>query len=176
MEKPSNWDDLPAETSGNFERPIGPQICEIVDVIEDISKASGNPMVVYDLDIADGDFIGYFRKMFERNSTKPWPCKMYRVTNEENMPRFKGDIKAIEESNTGFTFDFNLSSLVGKLVGCNFREEEYIGREDGNIHTSIKPAYLFPAKDITKQKPMKKKTINQDESHEQKPKDDSLPF
>jgi hypothetical protein len=172
MNKPDGWDKLPAQT-GNSERPVGPHICIIKDAMETKSKG-GNDMVVYFLDIAEGPQKGFYQRIAKPESG--WPARMFRVLNNDTMPRFKGDIKAVEESNGGYIFNFDIKTLVGKKVGCNFREEEYIAK-DGDLKTSVKPAYLFPIGDLEKQKVMKAKTIAPTSSSEPLPHTGSnLPF
>jgi hypothetical protein len=161
MQKPNGYDTTTPQ-SGMIEYPeAGPIKCIIIAAKTEISS-NGNEMLVLDLDIHEGKFAGFYARKFnnDERENKRWQLKHYRLTNEENVGRLKGDIKAIEESNPGFIFDFNESSLVNKVVGCNLREEEYLNSK-GEIKSSLKPVYLFPLKDILKQKHLSKKEVKE---------------
>lgn len=141
MNKPTGYDQAETKSfSGGKTVPPGAYVLEILKAESAVSK-SGNDMLVLALDIAKGE---YARKFTEISDNRQHDCylKHRRITNTEiSLSYFKGDIKAIEESNPGYKFDFDERTLRGKLVGAMLSEEEYEKR-DGTIGTSLKIAFL----------------------------------
>ena len=70
----------------------------------------------------------------------------YQLTAGDHQGRFKGMLQNIEKSNPGYTWDWTEQSLVGKLFGGKFREEEYI--YNGRIYTSTKCIGILPIEGI----------------------------
>jgi hypothetical protein len=143
MQRPTNWDSIPAQTfSGNEYPPAGTYVFRIVSESHDPSK-QGKEMITLSLDIAEGQFKGYYRKLSD-STGKDRMLKHYRSITDESMPYFKGDIKAIEESNAGFTYNFSDGSLRDKFVGGMLREEEYLANS-GETKTINKIMFLCSA-------------------------------
>jgi hypothetical protein len=118
MQKPSEYDSTEAKQGGQFDKPkAGAYVMKIVKAQEVVSKTN-RPMLVLLLDIATGEHAGHFRKLFEflqsKNPESKWPCVYRRCTDGEQTSFFKGDIKAIEESNPGFNFNFDEKTLKGE--------------------------------------------------------------
>lgn len=140
MYKPNGYDSVEAKEFTGFNSPsAGAYVFGICDAEERTSK-NGNPMLVLHLDIAEGEFKGNYSELSKRFS-KDRLLKHYRVLSDENSGYVKGDVKAIEESNRGFKFNFDEKTLRGKLVGGMLQEEEYLAN-DGTVKTSLKVAYL----------------------------------
>jgi hypothetical protein len=141
VNKPTGYDQAEAKSfSGGKPVPPGAYVLEILKA-ESKKATTGNDMLVLTLDIAKGE---YARKFTEISDDRKHDCylKHRRVTNTEgSLPYFKGDIKAIEESNPGYKFDFDESTLRGNFVGAMLAEEEY-EKKDGTIGTSLKIAFL----------------------------------
>ena len=148
MLKPADWNTTQAN-DGSFERVTpGGHICLIKGAKLDHTK-SGKELFVLYLEVAEGSQLdGIFQRDWERkrsqNATAEWPVAgQYRQLTQDNSggtnPYFKGLIKAIEDSN-GFTWNFDENTLRGKKIGIIFREEEFMAN-DGNIKTSVKPAW-----------------------------------
>jgi len=143
MQRPSNWDSVPAQTFSQNERPpAGAYVFGIVK--EDHTPSRSNKdMTTLFLDIAEGEHKGFYKRLSE-SINKDCLLRHYRVHTEDSLPYFKGDIKAIEESNQGFTYNFTEGSLRGKLVGGMIREEEYFS-SSGEVKTSNKIMFLCSA-------------------------------
>lgn len=139
MRKPNGYEEARAY-SGDFERITpGAYICKVLNVQEEVNKGIWQFAVAFD--IADGEHAGFYRRQFDRFGKK-WPA-VFRQTVEGKdgkcSPFFKGMIKSIEESNPGYTFDFeNERGLVGKIFGGIFGEEEYLSNFDGEVKTTCK--------------------------------------
>lgn len=163
MDKPKFYDEVVA-SNGDF-RPVTPggYICKIINAKVQKSKA-GNDMLVIALDIIEGDFKDYYKNRFEQDNRadKKWGCVLRLViddpTKDEDVrkkmqSRLKGAIKAIEESNEGFTFDWDEEKLKDKIIGGEFAIEEYIGA-DGSVKNIAKISRLRSVEAIKKGIPM----------------------
>lgn len=137
----NDWNNTPADVSGEFERlTAGGYVCKIVASSIVKSKA-GNLMLALNVDIAEGEFAGYFGKTQAYFKNEKWPNDaiirqvLYR-NNGGISPRFKGLIMTIEKSNADFRFNpaaFDPESLRGKLIGCVFADHEYVKADKKTI-------------------------------------------
>ena len=121
FKKPEGWDTTEAVASGAFEElEAGGYILKIESAEEYTSKA-GNQMIILNFDIAQGKYKGYFARATARimksNPNVKWQGRYFQGTTKESLPFFKGLMTAIEESNPGYKWDWNLKSLENKLFG-----------------------------------------------------------
>lgn len=147
MRIPKNWDNAQAY-DGSFERmTAGGHICRIMSARVD--EVSGSEMLVLALEIAEGsNFDGFYardhKRKKEADPNAKWGCvhRQFVLTRDGDCsPFFKGLIKCIEESNSGYRWAWQEETLKGKLVGVIFREEEFI-KSDGEVSTAVKPAFI----------------------------------
>lgn len=142
-----DWNNIKADEG--FKRlPAGGHRCVIKNV-ENRNSKNGNPMLVICFDIADGsEYAGYYMNQYARNVEKAqkegkqakWPNGglFYQLIDEEHLGRFKAVIENIEASNPGFKFNLDEKTLIGRVFGGVFREEEYESQRDGSIRTMVK--------------------------------------
>lgn len=136
------YNDVPAFSPGEFTKlPAGGYVCRIINAELANSKA-GNLMLVLFIDIAEGDFLGYFKAASDKarnfDINKKWDNSgVYRQLIFDSQgrvsPFFKGLISSIEQSNHNFRIninDFDPASLRGLLCGFVFAAEEYPKRDD----------------------------------------------
>jgi len=180
MQKPENYDSTDPKGVTTFENPkAGAHVVKILSAKEVMSKTN-RPMLVLCLDMTGGQFDGNYKKMFEylkkNNSNAKWPCVYRRCTDGGQLQYFKGDIDCIERSNTGYKFNFDESTLVGKVVGCVFGEKEI----NADRKTILEPRYLC---DVEKAKsgeikppPLKKYEGGYTQTPTQQDNIDDLPF
>ena len=152
MNKPDNWDTIPAKTTGEYSRPkAGAYVCKIVHALEKTSSTN-RPMVELYLDIAEGEHAGHFKKLYEflktNNPEAKWVCVHRRCTDTEQEGYFKGDISCIEQSNDGYKFNFDLKTLIGKKVGVMFGDKIIGENQDGSPKTAIEPRWLLSTKRV----------------------------
>lgn len=146
MNKPNGYDQAKPRGGVRNEPQRGGYILGIINA-ETKMSTNNNEMLVLKMDIAEGEFQGHFREISDAVQ-KDLLLKHYRVTDsEKSIPYFKGDIKAIEESNQGFVFNFDEKTLRGKKVGAVLINEEYVAR-DGDVKTCLKIAYICNAQKI----------------------------
>ena len=142
------YENVQAVTPGEFSKlPAGGYVCRIIQA--DITKSqAGNIMLVLCLDIAEGDFNGYFRDSTQRLKTfradSKWDNSgIYRqliFDRDGNTSRFfKGLLSCVEKSNPSFKLNphaFDEKSLLGLKIGCVFAEEEY-SKRDGSTGSRV---------------------------------------
>lgn len=192
--KPLNYEEVEVlPEQGSFKKlPKGGYVAKILTVEEHESKA-GNPYLVINMDIAEGEYMGFFaddytsqpgdkadkkwhfshRLMIPTNKTKPYTTQLFKTFN-----------LAVEESNPGWKFDFakDEKQYRGQLVGVLVNEEEYEGRNGKvrrktNIAKVVKAntirsgAYTVPDDVLLQKKPTDDYTAVPDEID-----DDDLPF
>lgn len=128
---------------------IGGHICRIRNVSVGTNSYNNLDQVNVTFDIVEeGEFNNYYTKVYDvrrrYKSDAPWPgyfkCD---IANEDGScnGRFKGLIEAIEGSNSGYKFNGDERAMQGKLVGFNFREEEFMVQDTGEIKTTVRPFY-----------------------------------
>lgn len=118
--------------------PAGGYVCKILKAEETESKA-GKPMIKVAFDIAEGEFKGYFRDMFDSwkaGSDDPqsvkWPFTgtkwilLYNNEGETNRD-FKSFCTALEDSGTDVWKKdaFDAQGLKDAQLGIIFRREEH---------------------------------------------------
>ena len=165
MNKPNNFDNTQRYTASN-PLPAGAYVCKVIDIAE-MQSRTGKPMVKVALEIEEGDFKGYFKQRYDAKDdlNKKWPCVMYQLTedNEGNCSRgFKTLIDLLEEDNKGFQIEWGenfCKSIKGKLIGINFRREEWEWSDRTGWNT--KPFSVVSIEDIRagKVKPPKDKPL-----------------
>lgn len=147
MQKPNGYDDAEAK-SGGADFPTlaaGGYVAKIVTAETKRSK-NGNEMLVLAVDIAEGDDKDFYSKLSERLNKPAYP-NIYQLTEGDHVSYFKGLIAAVEHSNAGFKFNFDEQKLVGKRLGINLREEDYLNKE-GEVKSILKVAYFCSVEDV----------------------------
>lgn len=142
-----NYENVQA-SSGEFARPTaGGYICKIIDV-EDVpmnAQGKGDYLRV-EYDIADGEFKGYYKEQFDRWGGN-WNASFIRSYKEKALGMFKHFTNCIEQSNTGYEWDWNEKGLIGKFVGLVLGEEEY-KNSAGEIKTKLVVSQVKTVEDI----------------------------
>lgn len=126
-----------AALPGEFVKlPPGGYICLVVNAEIAYSKA-GNPMLTLYLDIAEGEFKGYFGEATKRtqasNPNKRWDTGgVYRqsIFTKDNKvsPFFKGLLNLLTQDNPGAKVNpdaFEPDCFDAATIGFVFAEEEY---------------------------------------------------
>lgn len=111
--------DLSGVETSHFCIPDGNYKVKCTNVEQSVSKG-GNPMFVWDFEIADGDHKGFQSKVF----TAITPAAMWKVAET---------VIALGVGQTGEVVKFNRSDVVGKECGAIFEQSEY----NGNMRSSI---------------------------------------
>lgn len=143
--KPKMYDET--NVNEEFERlTLGGHKGVIAKAEEYTSEISGKTSLKVYVDTAkDDEQPEYFRKIYENDTreNKKYPngaIKYVSLGENENQVRMlKSFITSVENSNNGYTYDWNkeVDQLRGKKIGLVFGNEEYLDNE-GHIKLSTK--------------------------------------
>ena len=135
MEKIENWDNIEAKGMEDFKNlPIGAYECIIKDARINHNEENGKDTLKISIDIASGENKDYFLKSYENDTkiNKKWNnnAVKYLAFEGDNVSYFKGFITCVENSNPGYTWDWNENKLKDKKICGVFLYEEY-QKQDG---------------------------------------------
>lgn len=183
MQKPQGYDEAQAIVGGGYPQlPAGGYVCRVVGAKMDVAK-DGSDMLVLALDIARGEYKDFFKQAHtRRKEANPdkrveWPCRYWQLVTPKHVGRLKGLVESFEASNPGYKVPWgenSESTLVNRLIGCVFREEEYIGRNDNKVHTTVRAYSLEPVEGIEDKPAPQKKTV--EPPPENSIPDEEIPF
>ncbi len=133
----------PIKEAPSMQLPKGGYIAQILDVHME-STAIANQRMVFQVEIIEGPFKDFFHREYDARQGSLYSGKyrgvygiLYPLNNSESelrsIDRFNKTMGAIEGSNPGYAWDWNLQSLKGRTVGLSVREFEY----QGGIFTEI---------------------------------------
>ena len=145
LQKPENYDNI--QLNEDF-TPIelGGHKAVIMEAIEYTSELTGNVSLKVSIDTdKDDKQPNYFSELYKNDTRedKKWSnsaIKYISLKKDENCVRMlKSFITAVENSNPGFTYDWNkeLTQLKGKKVCAVMGWEEYT-KQDGTTGLSTK--------------------------------------
>lgn len=147
--------------------PAGGYIAKILNAEE--KQYSWGSVLLISFDIADGEYTGFFNSDYQNNTNED---RKWRGTYRLLVPKddgsekdgwtkntFNGAMWAIEESNPGYTWNWDEKSLKGKAIGVVFRNKEW--EMNGNTGWTTECGKLEAVDDIRngKFKPLKDKHI-----------------
>ena len=135
MEIIKDFDKIEAKGMDDFRGlPIGAYECVIKDARLNHNEETGKNTLKISIDIASGEYKDYFLKAYETDTRvdRKWNNNAirYLAYKGDNVAFFKGFIKTIENSNVGYTWDWDETKLKGKKVCGVFQYEEY-EKQDG---------------------------------------------
>lgn len=140
----------------DFEQlPKGGYILKIMGA--DVCENSVGQYVKISCDIAEGDYKDFYSKEYraQQPEDKKWHCNyLLNVPKDDGTEqdgwtarRFKTVIEALEESNSGYHFDWDERKFKGKLIGGLFNEREY-EKNDGTVGRATNLAQLCAVEKI----------------------------
>lgn len=141
MQRIDNWETLEAKGTSDFKTlEAGAYKCKIIKA-EEYQGQSGNKSLKVMVDIANGEFKEYFTNKYKNDTReeKKWDnnaCK-YLGLGETGLPFLKGFITCVENSNVGYKWNWDETTLKGKEIGCVFTYEEY-EKQDGSKGVKVK--------------------------------------
>lgn len=133
MKMPTGYNETIA--AGSYQ-PLAPgaYVCRILAAREEMTR-SNKPMVVVQLEIAEGDEAGRFGREFAADTREmpKWPnTGVMRQLTEDKEGRcsrfFKAFITSVEQSNDGWQPQWGdgfCKALAGKMIGIVFGREQY---------------------------------------------------
>lgn len=164
----TKWDDSVSLENPTFTPlPAGAYVCQIINA--HVEEREGEKIfLTLDVDIAKGDFAGYFGKLKQYfNSDWPYDAQFKRYITTEHKAAYTAQfmrlIKILEKENDNFRFDpskFAADIFIGYLCGFTFGEREYVNK---NNQIAIAPTIGFAEyiSDVEsgKCRPPKRKTL-----------------
>ena len=140
MEK-FDFNDVSSISTGYKGPGAGGYVATIVTAVDNPDKQ----YLQLGLDIAEGEFAGYYKDLFERAGF--WGLNSYRSYKPKARGFFKAFIEAVEKSNDNFTWNWYETELINLTVGIIIGLEDYIGN-DGKIKTRPRVTDFVPVVDI----------------------------
>jgi len=129
MQPIRNYDQI-QPSAGGFEKPgAGAYICRIVNVTDvpmDPRTGKGNYLKI-EYDIHEGNFKDYYTEAYKKFNK--WWASFIRSYKESALGMFKHFTDCVEKSNGGYKWNFDESTLKGKLIGLVIGEEEYVSNQ-----------------------------------------------
>ena len=135
MKKIENWNEIEAKGMDDFKAlPIGAYECKIINAVENHNEQSGKTTLKVMVDIASGEYKDYFKKRYDSNTAidRKWDnnATKYLAFEGENTSFFKGFITTVENSNVGYKWNWEESTLRDKKLVGVFQYEQY-EKQDG---------------------------------------------
>lgn len=174
--------------------PAGGYVARIMDA-KVIDYGYGDVLLIA-FDISEGEYKGFFQRDFDNQNQED---KKWRGTYRLNIPKddgsekdgwakntFNGVMFAIEDSNSGYSWNWDEKSLKGKTIGVLYRNKEW--EFDGRSGWTTECCTMITAQDVRdgkfkmpKDKPLKlaAKSINisaDEKDYVEIVSDDELPF
>lgn len=142
MEIIKDFDKIEAKGMEDFKAlPIGAYDCVIKDARIHKNPENGKETFKVSIDISAGEFKDYFQKRYDNNTNtdKKWDnnAVRYLAFQGDNASYFKGFITCIENSNVGYTWDWDETKLRGKRICGVFQYEEY-EKQDGSKAVKVR--------------------------------------
>ena len=135
MKKIENWNEIEAKGMDDFKAlPIGAYECKIINAVENHNEQSGKTTLKVMVDIASGEYKDYFKKRYDSNTAidRKWDnnATKFLAFEGENTSFFKGFITIVENSNVGYKWNWEESTLRDKKLVGVFQYEQY-EKQDG---------------------------------------------
>ena len=135
MEIIKDFDKVEAKGMDDFKGlPIGAYECVIKDARINHNEITGKNTLKISVDIASGEYKDFFKKSYENDTRidKKWNnnAVRYLAYEGENVSYFKGFLTIVENSNPGYKWGWEESTLKDKKLVGVFQYEEY-EKQDG---------------------------------------------
>lgn len=141
-------------SAGGEKLPVGAYVCKILN--PEVIRYDWGEVLVLNIDVEDGEYKGFYANQYKNNSNED---KKWKGTLRINLPKddgtekdgwtkntFNNAIGCIEEANPGYRWNWDETSLKGKLIGVVVREEEWA--MNGKSGWSTRPWRAVPVRDI----------------------------
>lgn len=143
--------------------PAGAYVGKVLGAKVETQTISGRDVdrLVLQLDVAEGDYKDHYKKVYEASKGGMYPAKfkgIFRLTipqagdQYESMNKriLQGAAWALEESNSGYKWDFDESKLKGLSVGFSVRDADYLVEDSEGIRkvTSTEICRLESVKEV----------------------------
>ena len=156
--RPFNNYETTQTISARAQLPVGAYICRILKAEEKVYNSSKGEWHKLEIsfDISEGEHKDFYANDYKAQTGED---KKWKGVMRMNIPTddgseadgwakrsFKTNILAIEDSNSGYHWDWNEAQLKGKTVGIVFRSEEW--EYNGKRGWRTAPFKMVPAADV----------------------------
>ena len=169
IRKPNNWESV-QEFTEREKLPLGAYVCKVKGVR--VEASDYGEQLVIQFDIAEGEYADFYKREYAANTMANKKFKgVHRVwlprddgseKDEWTKSTFKGMCTAFEKSNPGYVWNWNEQTLIGRMIGILFRNEEW--EYDGKTGWAVRPFRAISADTVRsgdytlpKDKPLKNK-------------------
>ena len=114
----------------------------IIKKVEDVGNMS---YLKIDLDIFEGDYKDYYQDLYDNKGF--WGLTLYRSYQNTALSYFKRFILGVENSNNGYSWNWEEKTLVNKKIGLVLQEVEY-EKQDGSIGTRMSVVATYDVDEI----------------------------
>lgn len=147
----------PRRVASGSKLPAGLYVCAIEGAKVENTGYNNAPQLKVMVEIIEGDYINYFHQDYQTRASGQYADQAkYKGVIKLNLPSAQDDDKrklwntrslegftyAVNESNPGYTWNYDENALKGKKIGINVRNASY----NGNAYTEI--AYAESVEDI----------------------------
>lgn len=148
IQKPTGYDEAQAR-NGEYETlALGGHIC-IIKNCKVVTTQTGKQQLSIAFDIDQSDPLkqsGFYTRQYEGRKKQygaeaKWPGITRVGIDGNSVPYFKGFITSIMESNPGYVWRWDETTLKGKKFGGVFGEEEYLNK-DNVVKTAVKLRFI----------------------------------
>lgn len=160
MKPINNWEQVQAATE-RMTLPVGGYVAKIKNA-EEITTKGNFSMLAVSIDISEGEYSGFYAEEYRNQigEDKKWrgvvrlfiPTDDGSEKDERTKRSFKRFTNAVEDSNSGYHWDWNEKKLKGLEVGILVRNEEW--EWQGRTGWNTKP-FLFISSDEVRQEKFK---------------------
>lgn len=170
IKQPTNWNEV-QEFSERPKLPLGAYVCKVFNARVETNEYGEQLCLAFD--IAEGEYAGFYKKEFAANTMANKKHKgVLRIflpkhdgseKDEWTKSILKGLVSSFEKSNPGYVWNWNEQSLIGRMVGIVFRNEEW--EYDGKHGWAVRPFRAISTESVRsgdytlpKDKPLKNKS------------------
>ena len=163
--------EIKRNASSSEPLPAGGYVAKIMNA--EVKEYSWGEVLVISFDIAEGEYKDFFATQYRENTNedKKWKGNFRLTVPQEGNQYFDSQkrtfgncLACIEESNSGYNWDWNETALKGKIVGVLFRNKEW--EMDGSTGWTTECCTFTTADDVRngkfkmpKDKPLKNKPV-----------------
>ena len=156
--RPFNNYETTQTISARAQLPVGAYICRILKAEEKVYNSSKGEWHKLEIsfDISEGEHKYFYANDYnaQTGEDKKWKGVMrMNIPTDDGSEAdgwakrsFKTNILAIEDSNSGYHWDWNEAQLKGKTIGIVFRSEEW--EYNGKRGWRTAPFKMVPAADV----------------------------
>ena len=140
IKKFGDYDQTKGYSDGGEQLPRGGYVCKIIGAKVQENEYGQSIKIAFD--IAEGEFKDFYQKKYDANTNedKKWSgTYLLNVPSDDGSEkdgwtkrRFRTFTDALEDSNTGYHFDWDETKFKGKLVGFVFNYREWQA-QDGRL-------------------------------------------